>query len=249
MAIEKTDGILLKRRDLRESSLVLTFYTKDFGKISGVIKGARGPRAQLGFSPQLFSLNRIVFYESKRKRLSIISQCDLTNFFSSIRKDLQKTIHAEYFLELVDSLSAEFNKNEEIFQLLADSLTLLCTSASAKRVARMFEIRLMNLVGLMPELVNCAHCGVKTAGASRFSFRLGGLICQNCFNQDKNAAKISQGTINFIEHVKNFPYKKASQIKVSRVVGKELELILRRFVDYHVQNRLKTIEFMTRVGL
>ena len=249
MAIEKTDAILLRRRNLRESSLILTFCTRDFGKVSGVIKGVRGPRAQVGIKPQLFSLSRIVFYESKKKRLNIVSQCDLLNFFSSIRKDLAKTIYAEYFLELADSLSADFDKNEKLFDLLVDSLELLCTPASVKRIARIFEIRLMDLVGLMPELTACANCGNSAAEASKFSLRSGGVLCGKCLNKDRSAINISRGTVNFIEHVKNSSYKNASRIKVSEKVGKELELILRKFVDYHNQGRLRTVEFMKKIGV
>ena len=249
MAIQTTDGVVLKKHDLRESSLVLTFFTRDFGKISGVIKGVRGPRAQLGATPQLFSLDRIVFYESKRRNLSVISQCDLKDFFDPIRKDLEKSVYAKYFLELVDSLSAEYDKSEEVFRLLVDSLQFLCTPASTKRAARIFEIRLLNLVGLMPELVACVNCENKTTGAVKFSFCLGGILCENCFNKDKTALNISRGTINFIEHVKDSLYQKASRIKVSMRVGMELEAILRKFVDYHLQGKLKTMEFLTKVGL
>jgi len=249
MPIEKTDAILLRRRNLRESSLMLTFCTRDFGKVNGIIKGVRGPRAQLGLNPQLFSLSRIVFYESKRKKFNIVSQCDLLDFFSSIRKDLDRTIYAEYFLELADSLSADLDKNEELFQLLVDSLGLLCTPASVKRIARIFEIRLMNLVGLMPELTACANCADTSRDLPRFSLRSGGVLCGKCLNRDRSAIEISKGTINFIEHVKKASYEHASRIKVSEKVGKELELILRRFVDYHVQGRLKTIDFMKKVGL
>lgn len=249
MAIEKTDGILLRRRSLRESSLILTFYTKDFGKMSGVIKGARGPRAQLGINPQLFSLNRIIFYESKRKRLSIISQCDLLDLFRLIRRDLQKSVYAEYFLELVDLLTAEFDRNSALFELLFDSLKLMCTPASTKRIARIFEIRLMNLIGLMPELAACADCGTREQRDYKFSFRSGGLLCQKCSGQDNKAVGISKGTINFIEYVKNSSYERASKIKVSKNVGMELELIMRRFVDYHVPDQLKTIAFMRKTGI
>lgn len=249
MPIEKSDAVLLKKRNLRESSLVLTFCTKDFGKVSGVIKGVRGPRAAMGASPMLFSLNRIVFYESRKRKLNTISHCDLLDFFDLIRKDFQRTVYAEYFLELVDSLSAEFDKNEEVFKLLVDSLRLLCTSASAKRIARIFEIRFMNLLGLMPELVSCYNCGAKSPEGSRFSLRLGGLICRNCFAKDRSAVDVSKGTINFIEHIKKVSYERASRIKVAKIVGTELENILRKFVDYHLENRLKTIEFMKKVGL
>ena len=251
MAIQKTDGILLRRRNLRESSIILTFYTKDFGKISGVIKGARGPRAQMGTSPHLFSLDRIVFYESKRRKLSVISQCDLKDFFDPIRKDLERSVYAKYFLELVDSLCGELDKNEKLFELLLDSLEFLCTEASAKRAARIFEIRLLDQLGLMPELKNCANCGVgmDSSAKLKFSVRQGGVICSKCTGTDRGAVWISRGTVNFITHIKTSPYHRASRVKVSKDLGMELESILRKFVDYHSPSRLKTVEFMKKINL
>ena len=249
MAIQKTDAILLRRRNLRESSLILTFFTKDFGKLGGVVKGVRGPRAQLGTCPQLFTLNKIIFYESKRKKLNIISQCDLKDFFDPIRRDLEKSTYAEYFLELADSFSEDYDKNEELFQLLVDSLMFLCTPASVKRIARIFEIRLLNLMGLMPDLTNCTNCGVEPQTTIKFSFHLGGLLCETCSNQERGAVEISRGTINFIEHVKNLSYERAQRIKVSAKVGRELELILRNFVDHQLQYKPKTVQFMKKIGI
>ena len=70
MAIQKSEGILLRSQNLRETSIILTFYTRDFGKIKGVIKGARGAATQYGRSAfELFALDEIVFYERKRSEM------------------------------------------------------------------------------------------------------------------------------------------------------------------------------------
>ncbi|MBU0880811.1 MAG: recombination protein O N-terminal domain-containing protein, partial [Candidatus Omnitrophica bacterium] len=64
MPIQKSDGILLRRQDLRETSILLTFYTRDFGKIKGIVRGVRGPRAIFGGGAyELFALDEIIFYE------------------------------------------------------------------------------------------------------------------------------------------------------------------------------------------
>ena len=107
MAIQTTEGIVLRKQNLRETSIILKFFTRDFGKISGVIKGARGPSAAIGHNPQAFSQNSVVFYERKKSNLSTISHCDLLNFFEPIRSDLERTIYADYFLELVDTVTIE----------------------------------------------------------------------------------------------------------------------------------------------
>ena len=41
MAIQKTDAIVLKTQPFRSSSLIITFFTRSFGKLRGLAKGVR----------------------------------------------------------------------------------------------------------------------------------------------------------------------------------------------------------------
>ena len=103
-----------------------------------------------------------------------------------MREDILKTSYACYFAELVNTLTAEKDKNEEIFDLLLRSLTLLKGSASPKRISRILEIKLLMISGLMPRLDRCVLCEkqIDFKGASfdktRFSYKSGGLICKDC---------------------------------------------------------------------
>lgn len=248
MAIQKTEGILLRRQDLRETSLILTFYTRDFGKLKGIVRGVRGSRAQCGGGAfELFSLDEIVFYERKTGDIFNISQCDLMEFFDPIRRSLERTAYAAYISELLDSVTVLADKNSDVFDLLLDSLRLLSGEASAKRAARLFEIRLLGLLGLMPLLEVCAGCGRKIGPAARFSFRHGGMVCRDCLGRDPEARPILAGTVKFIQYVRAAPFDRAARIKVAGSVGKELEAILRKFLDSHIERRLKTVEFLKEI--
>ena len=245
MAIQKTEGILLHRLDLRETSLILTFYTRDFGKIKGIVRGVRGPRSACGgANMEIFALDKIVFYERRKSDIFTISQCDLIEYFGPVRESLEKLAYAAYLVELLDSVTALGDKNAEAFDLLLNSLKLLSGECSARRVARIFEIKLLHLLGLMPTLETCANCAGAVDGGARFSFRNGGLICRKCLQSDRDARPILQGTIKFIEHIRILPYERVARIKVASEVGHELERILRRFLDYHIERRLKTVEFL-----
>ena len=245
MAIQKTEGILLRRQDIRETSLILTFYTKDFGKVKGIVRGVRGPRSACGgASMEIFALDDVVFYERRKSDIFTISQCDLSEFFSPIRESLEKLSYATYLIELTDSVTALGDKNREVFDLLLNSLRLLAGQASTKRVARIFEIKLLSLLGIMPTLEVCVNCGSAVDGSSRFSMRHGGLICKKCFPADREARSILQGTVKFIEHIRSLPFERVANVKVSSDVGHELERILRKFLDYHIERRLKTVEFL-----
>lgn len=245
--IQKTDAILLKRQDLRETSLLVTFYTRGFGKIYGVMKGVRGQKGQYSISPQLFSLNELVFYERKNKDIFTISQCELRDFFAEIREGLEKTSYALYFIELINSLTPLGEKNEDLFDLLENGLRFLCGEASIKRTARIFEIKLLSLLGLMPHLKNCVICSADLGKKAKFSLKNSGVICEACSAKEKDGFFISTGTINFMEHINRSDWTMVSRIKVSKDVGQQVENLLRCFFTYHLQLRPKSLEFMKKV--
>jgi len=248
MAIQKTEAILLGKQDLRETSLILTFYTKDFGKIKGIVRGVRGPHAQYGGgSLEIFAHDELVFYERKKSELYTISQCDLLEFFNPIRKSLERLAYAAYIIELTDSVTPLCDPNAECFTLLLNSLKLLSGEASARRVTRIFEIKLLSLLGLMPTLSVCANCSGELTAGAKFSLRHGGLICKSCLGLDKDALSIMPGTVKFMEHIRGLPFEKVERIKVSQGVGRELEGILRKFLDYHIERKLNTLRFLKEI--
>ncbi|MBN1872517.1 MAG: DNA repair protein RecO [Candidatus Omnitrophica bacterium] len=253
MSIHTQDAIILHERDVRETSLLIVFYTREFGKIRGLIKGVRGPRGPLGHQVQIFTLNRVVFYDSKRSGIHTVSQCDLIDFFEAIRSDLVKVSYAYYFVELVNALTEEEDKNPEIFDLLLNSLELLKGSSSPRRITRIFEIRLLMLSGLMPRLNRCIVCDreIDFQAASfkkaKFSYKSGGLLCERCLEHDASAFHIMAGTAHFIEHVERAPYEQLARIKVSKDVGEELEGVMKKFIKYQLDKEIRSLGFIDKV--
>lgn len=248
MPIQKSDAIVLRRQDLRETSLIITLFTKDFGKIKGIVRGVRGPHAQYGGgSLEIFAHDEVVFYDRKKADVFTISQCDLLEFFDPIRQSLERLAYANYIIELLDSVTSLGDTNQCVYDLLLNSLTLLSGQASPKRVARIFEIKLLGLLGMMPTLTTCAFCGKRIEVDAKFSVAHGGLICKSCLDKDSNALPIMAGTVKFIEHIRSLPFEKVERIKVANTVGRELESVLRKFLDYHIERRLKSVEFIREI--
>ena len=200
MAIQKTEAIVLRTHDFGETSLIVSFYTKELGKIDGLAKGIKTRRKKYSGYLQPFTCNDIVFYEKAHGGLCTISQCDLKDFFPAIRQDLEKTAYASYFVELIDKTTPLQDKNIEIFNLLLGFLGLLSVE-EARKVSPIFEIKLLHLLGLMPAIADCIHCGGALRGEARFSPSLGGLLCPKCFYKDYSSRPALKGTIATITHI------------------------------------------------
>lgn len=150
MAIQKTEAILLKKKDFRETSLILTFFTKDFGKIDGIIKGARGSRPRGDANPIFFSLDQVVFYEKKKGGISIISQCETQEVFLNILKEWGRASSAYYILELADVFTEPGDRSEKVFESLYNGFRSLDDGKEAESITRLFEIKLLAAVGFWP---------------------------------------------------------------------------------------------------
>jgi len=244
MSIQKSEAILLRKQDLRETSLILTFYTKDFGKVKGVMKGVRGPHATHGGRFEIFAHDQIVFYDRKRGDLCTISGCDLLEFFASVRQSLGPLGYATYIIELLDSVTTLGDSHGDVFDLAITSLRLLAGDADPRAVAQIFEIKLLSLLGLEPALEQCAHCGHSLGDKALFSFRHGGLICEACRNVDTQAQRLLPDTLKLVEFIRSAELEDAAKIKAAPEVAKELGWVLRKFIDYHIDHRLKSIEFI-----
>lgn len=244
MGIQKSEAIVLKSRRFRETSLIVNFFTKDFGKISGIIKGIRNEPQRYGGLPLAFSSSRIVFYHKPKRNLNLVTQCDPQEQFLPIRADLEKTNYANYFVELLDLVAQENDKNEQLFTLMAEALAALCGTCESWRIARIFEIRLLKLSGFKPRLDACVNCQKEISAQGKFSSTLGGILCPRCFSVDPNAQGALKGSLASIDYIEKADWPKALKLKMSVSIAQQLMAILSSFLDLHLDKEIASRKFL-----
>ncbi len=253
MSATKTEAFVLKTQDYRDTSLLAEFYTRDHGKIRGIIKGVRDARGSYGSTLEPFSLNEILFYRRRRGGdLHQVTQVDLLDPFQAVREDLDRLGYASYVIELLNRFVEVEDPTPELFHLLRDTLEFMAAGSSPRRAARIFEIKFFGLLGLMPEMTECVVCRTRAfEGGVYFSVALGGIHCRGCRAGEGGGTSVplSKGALNFFGHVRRSSVKVLEGVKVSQEVGEELEKALRRFVDYHLSYPLKSVLFLQKLGI
>src|SRR6185436_7626614 len=96
MAIQKASAIVLRTQPFRSSSLIVTFFTKEFGKVRGIAKGVRLERETRGALYELFSYLDIVYYEKSKSDLHLISEAAILDSYDAIRTRLDCIAYASY---------------------------------------------------------------------------------------------------------------------------------------------------------
>jgi len=249
MSIHKTEAIVIKRHDFRETSVIADFYTRDFGKLSGLLKGIRTEPAKFASSLELFSYNEIIFYKKRNSSLHLVSQCDSRDNFDSIRQSIAKAGMATLMMELLGVVMASEDKNEEIFDLTLACLQELKTNYNPEKVVTIFKIKMLALSGFKPHFDSCVSCGDRIMGQSKFSLGLGGLLCPKCSYKDTSSRSIFRGTVASILHIEKNDFKTDLNLGMNPQIKKELEVILNAFLNFHLEKELKSQKVLNKLEL
>lgn len=236
----KTEGIVLRVRNLGEADRIVTLYTKDRGKLNTVARGARRIRNRLLSPTQVFTYGRYLIFPGKG--LHNLSQADIVHSGQNIRDDLEKLAYASYITELLDALTAEEDPIAGVFPLLAASLSL-GEAGRFKLAVRAFEIRLMRELGYEPELYHCLHC--RETLKTRISFaEEGGALCEKCVGHVPGSLSLTNGTWELMKKLLEWDFSKLTVLHPAASNEEELRRVMRRYIDYRLEYPLKSLDFL-----
>ena len=101
MSAEKTEALVIRMADWSESSRVVTFFTRDFGQIATVAKGAKRLKGPFEIALDLLTVSQIVFLRKSSSGLDILTECQLVSRFKPKGKDLESLYAGYYVAELL----------------------------------------------------------------------------------------------------------------------------------------------------
>jgi DNA repair protein RecO (recombination protein O) len=233
-----TPAFVLKSYDFRETSKIAVFFTRDFGKVKGVLKGIRTDAKKFASTLPLLSLNHIVFYKKRTSEIHLVGQCDLIDDFTLTRGDLKSFGFSNFAAELVDVVMPLEDAQGQVFGLIFDFLNSLKNNRQDMR--HIFEIKILALSGFKPHFDSCVVCDAKISSKGFFSHSKGGLLCSRCHFHDASAEQIMQGTIASILYVERSNWANCQRLHMTLPVRRQLDKLLESFFQFHVGRQLKT---------
>jgi len=147
----KTEGIVLKRKDVGEADRIVTLFSRQHGKIRALAKGVRRLTSRKGGNLELF--NQVRVFVEERRGLSLITEAELVSSFLAWRKDLKKVAVAYQLCELADKLTAEHQKHAEVYELLLQNLSDLAMvpSPNYQLLIANYQLSLLEFLGFWPK--------------------------------------------------------------------------------------------------
>ena len=198
MSTEKALAIVVRQADFSESSRVVTFFSKEFGRFSALAKGAKRLKGPFDAALDLLSTCEIVFIRKSSGTLSLLTQAKLISRFSPVSTNLNSLYGGYYIADLLSCLTEEEDPDERIFVLASKALSELSNpDADSAATIVSFEVGLLYLVGSFPNLSDCCVCGESVELDRKFAHWVGqgGLLCGACRRQEYEGKSVSAGAV------------------------------------------------------
>jgi DNA repair protein RecO (recombination protein O) len=193
MAIEKTQAIVLRVIDFSETSVVLTLFTSDFGKISALAKGGRRPKGPFENALDLLALVRVLFLRKSSDALDLLTEAKLERRFRSAGRDLSRLYAGYYLAELLMEMTDTHDPHPELFAAADTALQALDGDAPPAATVLRFELSALRLLGHLPSLDECVSCSrpIEASGRVAFGLLAGGVLCSTCRSGQRQVVSVS----------------------------------------------------------
>lgn len=201
MASRRSLALVLRSVEVFETSLVVTLFTRELGKISALAKGARRLKSPFQGGLDLLSISDIVLIPKATESLDLLTEAASTERFASLRRDLAALYAGYYLAELLSDLTDFHDPHPKLFDAARITLRHLGDARLRTRRVIRFELACLRELGLLPSLDSCSNCGVvleTEMGSVAFGAATGGVLCDECRPGQSDVLSLSNETLESI---------------------------------------------------
>ena len=245
MSTEKTDAIVIRLADFSESSRVVTFFTRDFGKVAVLAKGAKRLKGAFEAALDLLTACRIVFIRKTNASLGILTEAQLVQRFRPDRSQLAALYAGYYVAELLDSLTQEFDAHPQLFDDSFLTIEELTGEQPASLTIARFELTILREIGELPELSRCIVCDNEITESESVSYwaAQSGVLCHRCRRDEYSRFRLHGSTLSFLRELSN-PSAPGKSLQPTRQQLAEIRHVLSPAISHILGRQPRTLKYL-----
>lgn len=250
----KTPAVVIEVRSYGESDKIVTFYSKNRGRMSGIAKGAQRSLKRFVNKLELFSHLEILYTEGRSSSLVRIDQAELLNPRPLIRNNYDRYTAATLICELILLWTREDDPDDQIYTLLNWTLLNLDNpDRSTAWLIILFNIKLLTLLGYQPNLAGCSECDTLAPnhGPYRLTPAMNGLLCSRCAGSTTTTPRppgplFSLGTARILHRAQEMPLEMVNRLHFSPSVVEEALAMLKNYSSTILQRDVSSWDFLVK---
>ena len=235
----RTRGIVLQVADYGEADKIVTFFSPDLGRVTGIAKGAKRSLKRFVNKLEEFSLLQLLYRPARGDGLLFLSEAELENAYLAIRTHYDRYVVAMYAGELTLRFTREHDPDPEIYTLLAWTMHELAEGRDPLGVAALFHLRLLGAAGYEPQLDRCGLCTTPVENRRDYALHAGrgALVCALCLGDQRGAVlPLRMQTLRFLQHAQRSDLHNLTRLRLPRHNSLEALNILHRYTQHLLQH-------------
>lgn len=234
----QSEALILRTYPFHESDLLVTFFTRVEGKIRGVAKAAKKSKRRFGGA--LEPLTHVVAHweEKEKHELARLDSCEIIASPLTLEVNYARLAALSYVAEVIDQLLPDREPSDDIFRLTLSVVRQLKPD-SIWMPLTYFDLWIVRLIGLLPDLHECAACGATLNGSKAYFHPMAdGLLCA----RDKRlaSAEISSESRALTVEMFRAPVESFAAAAWPRQRAADLRRFLAQRIEKHIERKLTT---------
>ena len=239
MPVIEAEAIVIRHYPLSESSRIVVFFTREYGKLRAVADGIKKTKSQMAGALEPFNHVKAVCWFREGNDLGRIHNVELIGVFPGKAMDLRRICTCAYFVEIINETAQENQANNVLFRLLLASMKAAATKAPTVALVRYFEIWSLKLNGFLPNLSRCSICGKGIIEEGFLAWiESGEARCRDCARGV--GLLVSAKSALSLEKMMKLPPEEFLILPFEQDSAFELERFTQRFLSFNLERQLKS---------
>jgi DNA repair protein RecO (recombination protein O) len=246
MSVFSSEAVVLRTWPVHEADLIVSFFTRDYGKVRGVAKSALKSRKRFGGALEPMTVAQAWFAERPRQELVRLDQLEIVRSPLSAPVDHARMAVLSFFAEVLDEALPDHDPQETVFRLLLAVLEQT-TVEQPWMPLTYFSLWMTRLTGLLPDIGHCTACGdALVAGETSFNSLGDGLFCG--LHRNGNANGLSADSWQLAQRMLRAPASAFAAEPWPRRRAQDLRRFTLQSLERHLERKLRSAEALARLG-
>jgi DNA repair protein RecO (recombination protein O) len=246
MGVLTSEAVVLRTWPVHEADLIVSFFTRDYGKVRGVAKSALKSRKRFGGALEPMTVARAWFAERPRQELVRLDQLEIMRSPLSAPVDLARMTVLSFFAEVLDEVLPDHDPQETVFRLVVAVLEQTTVERPWMPLTY-FSLWMTRLMGLLPDIAHCTACGeALAAGEASFNLFGDGLFCPR--HRGGNASGLSADSWQLAQRMLRAPASAFAAEAWPRRRAQDLRQFTLQSMERHLERKLRSAEALARLG-
>ena len=251
MSVLTSEAVLLRTWPLHEADLIVSLFTRDYGKLRAVAKSALKSRRRFGGALEPMTLARARFVERPRQELARLDELEIIRSPLSAPVDQPRLAVLSFFAEVIEEALPEHDPQETVFRLAASLLEHTAAVRSETTQPWMaltyFSLWMTRLMGLLPDIAHCTACGeALRPGEVFFNHHADGLFC--AIHRHASAVALSPDSWQLALRMLRAPASAFTTEPWQRRRAQDLRRYSVQILERHLERKLRSAEALARLG-